>query len=250
MLRVRIIPCLDIKDGQVVKGTKFKNLKAVGDPVELARDYGAQGADEITLLDVTASVESRRVMLEIINNVSSQVFVPLCVGGGIRSLEDIRAILRSGADKVSLGTAALENPGFIREAATAFGSQCLVLSIDARREGSTWWAYRRGGRDKTGWDAITWAKWGEEQGAGEILLNSIDRDGTRSGYDVELTRRIAESVSIPVIASGGAGNLSQIYQAIVEGKADAVLIASLLHFNQVTLQEIKNYLTDKGIKVR
>ncbi len=250
MLRIRIIPCLDIKDGQVVKGVKFMNLKSAGDPAELARYYDTQGADEIILLDVTASVESRRVMIDIIEKVSSEVFVPLCVGGGISSLEDIRAILRAGADKVSLCTTALEKPSFIREAAAAFGSQCIVLSIDARREGSIWWAYRRGGREKTGWEAITWAKWGEEHGAGEILLNSIDMDGTQSGYDLELTRRVAENVSIPVIASGGAGSLSQIYEVIVKGKADAVLVASLLHFNHVTIKKIKKYLTHKGVKVR
>ena len=249
-MRVRIIPCLDIRDGRVVKGVKFKNLKSAGDPVELARYYNDQGADEIVLLDVTASAQSRRIMLDIIEKVSSQVFVPLCVGGGIRSLEDIRAILRAGADKVSLCTAALENPGLIREAATTFGSQCVVLSIDAQREGSTWWAYCRGGREKSRWEAIAWAKWGEKQGAGEILMNSIDMDGTQAGYDLELTRKVAERVSIPVIASGGAGSLSQIYEAITRGRADAVLLASLLHFNQITLKEIKEYLAKKGVKVR
>ena len=250
MLAKRIIPCLDVEDGRVVKGIKFQNLKDAGDPVELAALYNHQGADELTFLDIGASYRSQEIMIEVVEKVSSQVFIPLTVGGGIREVADMRRILNAGADKVAVCTAAIKNPSLISEGAEKFGSQCIVLSIDAKRKGNSWSAYINGGRVNAGIDALEWAKQGERLGAGEILLNSIDMDGTRQGYDLQLTRTISELVNIPVIASGGAGTLEQMYDAIIAGKADAVLLASLLHYGEFTIAGIKNYLKDKGVTIR
>lgn len=250
MLATRIIPCLDVEDGRVVKGIKFKNISDAGDPVELAARYHQQGADELTFLDIGASYRSREIMIEVVEQVSSQVFIPLTVGGGIREVADMRRILNAGADKVAICTAAIKNSSLISEGAEKFGSQCIVLSIDAKWENNFWLAYINGGRDNTGIDALEWAKQGEQLGAGEILLNSIDRDGTRQGYDLELTRIVSELINIPVIASGGAGTLAQMYDAIVQGKADAVLLASLLHYGEYQISDIKHYLKDRGVIVR
>jgi cyclase len=250
MLTVRVIPCLDVEDGRVVKGTKFKNLADAGDPLELARMYNRQSADEIIFLDIGATYRSRKIMKDVVERVSSQVFVPLTVGGGITSVQDMRDLLQAGADKVALCSAALLNPQLIRDGAEAFGSQCIVLSIDAQRTGSKWHAFIKGGREDTGEDAVQWAREGVRLGAGEILLNSIDRDGTHEGYDLDLTREVAELVSVPVIASGGAGTLDQVFEAIEVGKADAVLIASLFHYGRYTVPDIKEYLKKKGVPVR
>ncbi|MCR4439194.1 MAG: imidazole glycerol phosphate synthase subunit HisF [bacterium] len=250
MLTVRIIPCLDVEDGQVVKGVRFTQLRRAGDPVALAMMYNEQGADEIVLLDVAASYRSRRTMVEVVERVSDSVFVPLTVGGGIRTIADMRDILNAGGDKVAICTAALERPELIIEGAARFGSQCIVVSIDAKRVGQGWHAFAKGGRIDTGIDALAWAQEAERRGAGEILLNSIDRDGTRLGYDVELTRQVADAVSIPVIASGGAGALEQVYQAVAEGHADAVLVASLLHYQEFTVADIKQYLKARGVPIR
>lgn len=250
MLTTRIIPCLDVKDGRVVKGIKFKALRYAGDPVELAKVYNEQGADEIVFLDIGASYRSRRTMLEVVERVSDCVFVPLTVGGGIRTIQEMREALNAGADKVAICTAALQTPDLINEGAARYGSQCIVLSIDGKRVGNRWHAFAKGGRVDTGVDAVGWALEAERRGAGEILLNSIDRDGTGTGYDLELTRRVADSVSIPVIASGGAGSLDQLYQAVVDGHADAVLLASLLHYQAYTVADIKQYLKRKGLHIR
>ena len=250
MLATRIIPCLDVEDGRVVKGIKFKNIKDAGDPVELAALYNQQGADELTFLDIGASYRSREIMIEVVEKVSSQVFIPLTVGGGIREVADMRRILNAGADKVAICTAAIKNPSLISEGAEKFGSQCIVLSIDAKRNGDSWSASINGGRVNSGIDALEWAKQGEQMGAGEILLNSIDMDGTKQGYDLELTRTVSELVNIPVIASGGAGTLEQMLDAIVQGKADAVLLASLLHYGEYTISDIKKYLRHKGVTTR
>jgi cyclase len=250
MLATRIIPCLDVEDGRVVKGIKFKNIKDAGDPVELAALYNQQGADELTFLDIGASYRSREIMIEVVEQVSSKVFIPLTVGGGIREVGDMRRILNAGADKVAICTAAIKNPSLISEGAEKFGSQCIVLSIDAKRNGESWSAYINGGRVNSGIDALKWAKQGEQMGAGEILLNSIDMDGTKQGYDLELTRTVSELVNIPVIASGGAGTLEQMLDAIIQGKADAVLLASLLHYGEYRISDIKNYLKDKGVTIR
>ncbi|RQW02428.1 imidazole glycerol phosphate synthase subunit HisF [candidate division KSB1 bacterium] len=250
MLVTRIIPCLDVEDGRVVKGIKFKNIKDAGDPVELAALYNQQGADELTFLDIGASYRSREIMIEVVDKVSSQVFIPLTVGGGIREVGDMRRILNAGADKVAICTAAIKNPSLISEGAEKFGSQCIVLSIDAKRDGDSWSAYINGGRVNSGIDALKWTKQGEQMGAGEILLNSIDMDGTKQGYDLELNRTVSELVNIPLIASGGAGTLEQMLDAIVLGKADAVLLASLLHYGEYRISDIKNYLKDKGVTIR
>lgn len=250
MLTLRIIPCLDVDEGLVVKGVKFKNLAIAGDPVELAIKYYQAGADELTFLDVGATVKSRKTLVDVVKKISKEIFIPLTAGGGIQSIEDIRQLLRAGADKVSLCTAALMNPLLLKEAARLFGSQCLVLSIDAARINSGWHAFIRGGRQDSGLEVVDWAKTGELLGAGEILLNSIDRDGTHQGYDLELVRTVSENVKIPVIASGGAGNLDQVYQAVVAGKASAVLLASTLHYGQITIPEIKEFLKSKGVRVR
>lgn len=251
MLAKRIIPCLDVKDGRVVKGINFLGLKDAGDPVESAAAYSREGADEIVFLDITASVEKRKAILGVIVKTAEQVFIPLTVGGGIRDLEDIRLLLKYGADKVSLNTAAVEMPDLVRKASERFGNQCIVTAIDAKNIGSNKWeVYIYGGTKPTGKDASLWAKEVEGLGAGEILLTSIDKDGTKNGYDLELTRTISETVNIPVIASGGAGNLEHIYEAIAIGKADAVLAASIFHYGEYSIQEAKQYLKNKGINMR
>lgn len=254
MLAKRIIPCLDVDDGRVVKGVKFSALADAGDPVELARRYNDDGADELTFLDIGASYKSRATLLEAVGKVAREVFIPLCVGGGIRSVDDMRAAMNAGADKVSVCTSALERPELLTEMACAYGSQCVVLSIDAKRMGANsagepvWRAFARGGRDDTGLDAIEWARQAAKLGAGEILLNSIDADGTGAGYDLELTARVCAAVNVPVIASGGAGTLEQIARAAEA--ADAALVASLLHFGTTTIHEIKRFAAARGISVR
>jgi len=251
MLSKRIIPCLDVDKGRVVKGIRFKELRDAGDPVEQALTYEAQGADEIVFLDITASYEDREILIDVVKKTAYELSIPFTVGGGIRSYNDMRMVLMSGADKVSLNTAAVLNPDILREGAETFGSQCIVCAIDAKRtDGDSWEVYIYGGRRGTGIDVLKWAKMVEELGAGEILLTSMDYDGSKRGYDLELTRRVSESVNIPVIASGGAGKLEHLYQAIIEGKASAVLLASLLHFRILTISQIKKYLIERGIEVR
>jgi len=250
MLATRIIPCLDVDEGRVVKGIKFKDIMDAGDPVELARHYNNQNADELVFLDIGASHKSRETMLDVVERVSREVFIPLTVGGGIRSVDDMRQSLHAGADKVAMCTAAIKNPDLLNEGAYAFGAQCIVLSIDAKKHGDTWYAYTHGGRKQSEREAIDWAIEAEERGAGEILLNSIDRDGTKAGYDIELVRRVSESVSIPVIASGGAGTTQQMADVVHEGKCDAVLLASLLHFGEYTVEQIKTELQEEGVTVR
>ncbi len=249
-LAKRIIPCLDVKDGRVVKGIRFRNLRDAGDPAVQAAAYEEQGADELVLLDVSASLEGRRAMLDVVRRVAENITIPFTVGGGVRSLEDIYAILRSGADKVSINTAAVENPGLVEKAAEEFGSQCIVVAIDAKREQQGWQVYVRSASQPTGLDAVQWARRVEELGAGEILLTSIDRDGTRMGYDVELTRAVSEAVGIPVIASGGAGNPHHVYEALTLGRADAALLAGILHYGLYTVAQIKRYLAERGVEVR
>jgi len=240
-----------VKDGRVVKGTHFINLRDAGDPVELASFYDKEGADEIVFLDITASVEGRETIVELARRCAEEVFVPFTIGGGIRTLEEIRRLLEAGADKVSINTSAVTNPDFVREASINFGAQCIVVAIDAKRVApDKWEVYIKGGTTPTGLDAIEWAMRAQELGAGEILLTSIDRDGTQMGYDIELTRKVAEAVTIPVIASGGAGNLQHIEEALTEGKADAALIASMVHYRQYTIREIKEYLSSRGIPIR
>jgi len=249
-LSKRIIPCLDVRDGRVVKGVHFVNIKDAGDPVEVARQYSKEGADEVVFLDITASVEKRRAILDIVKKTAEEVFIPLTVGGGIRGIEDVRNLLKNGADKVSINTAAVENPALVKKASEEFGSQCIVVAIDAKRKGSGWEVYTYGGRKPTGLDAIKWAKKAESLGAGEILLTSMDRDGTKKGYDLELTRAISEAVNIPVIASGGAGKPEHLYDALTKGKADAVLAASIFHYKEYPVKKVKQYLKKKGIEVR
>jgi len=250
VLAKRIIPCLDVKGGRVVKGTQFVNLKDAGDPVENARAYDEQGADEIAFLDITASHEERDILLDVVRRAAEEIFIPLTVGGGVRRLEDIRNLLRAGADKVSVNTAAVKDPPFIEKASKRFGSQCVVIAIDAKRKGEGWEVYTHGGRVPTGIDAVLWAKQMEEMGAGEILLTSMDRDGTKDGYDIELTRTIAEAVSIPVIASGGVGTLEHLCEGLVLGKASAVLAASIFHYREYTISQVKSYLKERGVVVR
>lgn len=257
MLTKRIIPCLDVKDGRVVKGVNFVNLKDAGDPVENAKYYDKQGADELVFLDITASHERRKTILKIAAEVAESIFLPFTVGGGISTIDDIKALLKSGCDKVSINTAAVNDPDFIRRAARRFGSQCIVVAIDARRDTrcairstKRWEVYTHGGRTPAGIDAVSWAKKAEKLGAGEILLTSMDFDGTREGYDIELTRRISGSVNIPVIASGGAGDLNHLYDALTEGKADAVLAASIFHYRKYSVRQAKEYLKKKGVAVR
>lgn len=253
MLAKRIIPCLDVKEGRVVKGISFVNLRDAGDPVEAARLYNDEGADEICFLDITASSEKRAILIDVVRKTAEQVFMPLTVGGGVRTLDDIRTLLNAGADKVSINTAAVQNPEFVREASERFGSQCIVVAIDARRvvsDNLQWEVYIHGGRTGTGIDAVQWAKKMQGYGAGEILLTSMDRDGTKDGYDIELTRAVSESVTIPVIASGGVGTLEHLYEGITAGKADAVLAASIFHFREYTIRETKEYLKSRGICVR
>ena len=251
MFARRIIPCLDIDRGRVVKGVKFVSLKDAGDPVSCAKAYDQQKADELVFLDITASHEKRRTMIEVAEKVAASIFIPFTVGGGIRKVQDIRELLATGCDKVSINTSAIKNPKFILEASRRFGSQCIVVAIDAKREAKNrWGVYTHGGRNPTGLDALQWAKKAAKLGAGEILLTSMDCDGTKDGYDLELTRRISESVSIPVIASGGAGNLNHLYEAFSVGKADACLAASIFHFGEFTIPETKACLRTKGIPVR
>ena len=254
MLTKRVIPCLDVKDGRVVKGVRFVSLRDAGDPVESAVAYDAQGADELVFLDITASHEGRKIMLEVVARTAEGIYMPLTVGGGIRGLDDVRALLRAGADKVSLNTAALERPGLVREAAERFGSQCIVVAVDARREPGSgparWAVYTHGGRRPAGRDAVAWAREAAQLGAGEILLTSMDRDGTKDGYDLELTRAVAEAVDVPVIASGGAGTLEHLWEGLTEGGADAVLAASIFHFGLHTIAEAKQYLRERGLEVR
>jgi cyclase len=251
VLAKRIIPCLDVKQGRVVKGTKFLNLRDAGDPVECAKEYDRQGADELVFLDITASHENRATMVDVVARTASECFMPLTVGGGIRTVEDMRAMLKAGADKTSVNTAAIQDPDLVRAGAKKFGSQCIVVAIDAKRAGAgRWEVYTHGGRNPTGLDAVTWAKRVEELGAGEILLTSMDADGTKAGYDVPLNRAISEAVHIPVIASGGAGKLEHMAEVLVAGKADAVLAASIFHFGEYKVADVKRYLQEKGIAVR
>ena len=247
----RIIPCLDVKNGRVVKGTSFVNLRDAGDPVEAAVAYDRQGADELVLLDITASSDARGIMLDIVSRVAEKIFIPFTVGGGIRTVEDFTQLLRAGADKVSVNSAAIKRPEIINEAAYKFGSQCVVVAIDAkRRETGGWDVYINGGRINMGIDAVEWAVEAERRGAGEILLTSMDCDGTKAGYDLELTRTIAENVSIPVIASGGAGTLEHFKEALTAGKADAALAASLFHYKELEIRQVKQYLQEEGVPVR
>lgn len=277
MLTKRIIPCLDVKDGRVVKGINFVRLRDAGDPVENARMYDEQGADELTYLDITASAEKRRIILDVVRRTADEVFMPLTVGGGVRDLEDIRELLRAGADKVSINTAAVQDPDLVRQASEKFGSQCIVVAIDAKRRrpqegawaradaligkengqdfpgllpGLAWEVYIHGGRTPTGIDALSWARKMEDFGAGEILLTSMDRDGTKEGYDIVLTRAVSDAVRVPVIASGGAGTLEHLREALCQGRADAVLAASVFHYRQYTIREVKGYLRQHGINVR
>lgn len=277
MLAKRIIPCLDVKDGRVVKGVNFVNLRDAGDPVEIAAAYEREGADELTFLDITASHEKRDIILDIVARTAEKVFMPLTVGGGVRTLDDIRALLKAGADKVAINTAAVHDPEFVRRAANRFGSQCIVVAIDAKQtdpktpltetslkwradfpdlfsspadSAPVWEVYTHGGRNRTGIHVVRWARFIESCGAGEILLTSMDRDGTKQGYDLPLNRAISEAVQIPLIASGGAGTLQHLYEGIEEGKADAVLAASIFHFKEISIPETKEYLRSKGIPVR
>lgn len=254
MLAKRILPCLDVKAGRVVKGVNFVNLQDAGDPVELAKVYNDAGADELVFLDITATHEDRDIIFDVVYRTAEQVFIPLTVGGGIQSLENIKRLLRAGADKVSINSSAVRNPDFVNEASDRFGKQCIVVAIDAKRRKDPndpgWEVYVRGGRENTGIDAIKWAIEVEQRGAGELLVTSMDGDGTQAGYDLELTRTIAEQVEIPVIASGGAGNCEHIYEALTEGKAEAALLASLLHYGQLSIAQVKNYLKEHHIPVR
>lgn len=252
MLTKRIIPCLDVHDGRVVKGVNFVNLRDAGDPVSVAAAYDRAGADEVVFLDITASSDARNTVVDMVRRVAEEVFIPFTVGGGIRTVEDFKVLLREGADKVSINSSAINTPGLIQEAADKFGSQCVVVAIDARRrpDGSGWNVYKNGGRIDTGLDAVEWAMNADRMGAGEILLTSMDCDGTKAGYDIELTRTIAENVSIPVIASGGAGTMEHFYDALTEGRADAVLAASLFHYKEMEISDLKAFLAEKGVSVR
>ena len=251
MLTKRIIPCLDVRGGRVVKGTHFVELRDAGDPVELASYYDREGADELVFLDITASVEKRKSMLDVIDRTASRVFMPLTVGGGISSAEDMRNCLHAGADKTSLNTAAVQDPTLLSQGAELFGSQCVVLALDAKRCGADKWeVYVHGGRTPTGLDAVAWAKKAVSLGAGEILLTSMDADGTKNGYDIALTRAVAEAVPVPVIASGGAGTLEHFYEVLTQGKADAVLAASVFHYKEFTIRQVKEYLRGRGVEVR
>lgn len=251
MLTKRIIPCLDVTAGRVVKGVNFVELKDAGDPVEIARRYNDQGADELTFLDITASSDQRDLILHIIEDVSSQVFIPLTVGGGVRTVEDVRRLLNAGADKVSINTSAVTNPQLVADASSRYGSQCIVVAIDAKQVApGKWEIFTHGGRNPTGLEAVSWAKKMEQLGAGEILLTSMDKDGTKSGFDLELTRAISDTVNIPVIASGGVGNLQHLADGIRKGHADAVLAASIFHYGEYTVQEAKKFMFDQNIPVR
>lgn len=250
MLAKRIIPCLDVNAGRVVKGVNFLDLRDAGDPVEIARRYDQQGADEVTFLDITASSDDRDLILPVIESVADQVFIPLTVGGGVRTVDDVRRLLNAGADKISINTAAIQNPNLIKECTDKFGSQCIVVAIDAKRVGDHWEVFTHGGRNPTGLNAVHWAKEVAKLGAGEILLTSMDRDGTRKGFDLELTRAVSRAVNIPVIASGGVGGLQDLVDGVTQGEADAVLAASIFHFGQHTIDEAKQYMADRGVCVR
>ena len=252
MFTKRIIPCLDVKNGRVVKGVNFVDLKDAGDPVEIAKAYDKAGADEVVFLDITASSDQRGTVINMVRKVAANVFIPFTVGGGIRTVDDFKMLLREGADKISINSSAINNPQLIGDAAQKFGSQCVVVAIDAKKraDGSGWNIYKNGGRIDVGIDAVEWAKKAESLGAGEILLTSMDCDGTKAGYDIELTRTIAESVGIPVIASGGAGTLEHFYDALTEGKADAALAASLFHYQELEIREVKEYLAGRNVPVR
>ena len=252
MFTKRIIPCLDVNDGRVVKGINFVNLRDAGDPVEVAAAYDKAGADEVVFLDITASSDHRATVVDMVRKVAEKVFIPFTVGGGIRTVEDFKVLLREGADKISINSSAINTPELIGNAADKFGSQCVVVAIDARRreDGSGWNVYKNGGRIDTGLDAVEWAMKANRLGAGEILLTSMDCDGTKAGYDIELTRQIADNVSIPVIASGGAGTKEHFYEALTEGQADAALAASLFHYKELEIMDLKNYLADRGVSVR
>ena len=250
MLTKRIIPCLDVMEGRVVKGINFLELRDAGDPVTNAKAYEEQMADELCFLDITASHERRKTIIEVVEKVAHEVFMPLTVGGGIKSLQDIRDILLAGADKVTVNTTAVESPDFVRESSEVFGSQCICVAIDAKRRGDGFEVFTYGGRRPTGVDAVEWAARVEKLGAGEILLTSMDRDGTKIGFDIELTRAISEAVNIPVIASGGVGTLDHLYEGLVDGKADAVLAASIFHYREFTVMDVKKYLKDRGVNVR
>jgi len=250
MLAKRIIPCLDVKDGRVVKGVNFLELRDAGDPVEIAKVYDREGADELVFLDITASSDRRKTVVDMVTKVAESIFIPFTVGGGISTVDDIRAIIGAGADKISINTAAVKNPSLITEGAKIFGSQCIVVAMDVKFNGKFWEVFLHGGRTPTGINGLEWAKEAEKMGAGEILLTSMDKDGTKDGYDVKITKLISESVNIPVIASGGAGNLEHLYKGIEDGKADAVLAASIFHFKEYSIKEAKEYLREKGIEVR
>lgn len=251
MYTKRIIPCLDVKDGRVVKGTNFVGLRDAGDPVELASVYDREIADELVFLDITASAEERDTMVDVVKRTAAQVFIPFTVGGGIRTLDDIRGMLKAGADKVSLNTAAVKNPAILADGARRFGRQCIVLAVDARQNGpDKWEVYVNGGRTPTGIDVLEWVRKGTALGAGEILLTSMDRDGTKDGYDIPLTRTVSEAVDVPVIASGGAGEMAHFYEVLTAGKADAVLAASVFHYGQFTVRQVKEYLRSRGVEVR
>jgi len=249
-LAKRVIPCLDVTAGRVVKGVNFVGLRDAGDPVEIAARYDGEGADELTFLDITASSDEREILLHVIEAVASRVFITLTVGGGVRKVEDVRRLLNAGADKVSINTAAVQRPELVSEASGIVGAQCIVVAIDAKRNSSGWEVYTHGGRRATGLDAVEWAKRMQAAGAGEILLTSMDRDGTRDGFDVELTRAVSEAVGVPVIASGGAGTLEHLAQGVLKGKADAVLAASIFHFGEFTVRQAKEHMKSRGIEVR
>ncbi|HXJ09944.1 MAG TPA: imidazole glycerol phosphate synthase subunit HisF [Burkholderiales bacterium] len=249
-LAKRVIPCLDVNAGRVVKGVNFVDLRDAGDPVEIAARYDEQGADEVTFLDITASSDERDILLNVIEAVAARVFIPLTVGGGVRRLEDVRRLLNAGADKVSINTAAVQNPELVREASGVVGCQCIVVAIDAKKKGASWEVFTHGGRRPTGLDAIEWAKRMEAAGAGEILLTSMDRDGTKAGFDLGLTRAVAEAVGVPVIASGGVGSKEDFAQGVIEGGADAVLAASVFHFGELTVRQVKEHMKSRGIEVR
>ena len=249
-LAKRVIPCLDVTAGRVVKGVNFVDLRDAGDPVEIAARYDGEGADELCFLDITASSDERDILLHVIEAVASRVFIPLTVGGGVRRVEDVRRLLNAGADKVSINTAAVQNPDLVRDASGIVGAQCIVVAIDAKRRGEHWEVYTHGGRKATGLDAVRWAERMTAAGAGEILLTSMDRDGTREGFDLGLTRAVSEAVSVPVIASGGVGNLEHLAQGVLDGKADAVLAASIFHFGEYTVRQAKAHLKKRGIEVR
>lgn len=249
-LAKRIIPCLDVTNGRVVKGINFVGLRDAGDPVEISRRYGDQGADELTFLDITASSDNRDLILRIIEEVAAQVFIPLTVGGGVRKVEDVRRLLNAGADKVSINTSAVQNPQLVADAANRYGSQCIVVAIDAKQVGNGWEVFTHGGRQATGMDTIEWAKKLQSLGAGEILLTSMDKDGTRNGFDLALTRAVSDAVDVPVIASGGVGNLHHLVEGIIEGHADAVLAASIFHYGDYAILQAKEYMAEHGIEVR